>query len=333
MVHLKMEVPGLRKRSLIAASALALITVLLLCFAASAKRTSKYVGSSECATCHEDSHPAITAAHAKTKHQLAMTDAVKKPAAVVAVFDADSPFKKSDVRYVLGTGTVYQDYLDKDLKLLPGRWLVKERKWTKIEQVDAVTQCVGCHVTNFEPVARTWTELGVGCEACHGPGAAHSESMEAKDIINLKKLDPAKQNMVCGQCHSQATDASGKYAFSPRFVPGQNLGEFLKLKESCDDAPNSQYNTFLTSKHASTGSTCVTCHDSHGDKAKAAHQLRAPINTGCLGCHNVQIGQTKAVVDLKTHAPDAGADDTCATCHMPGGSHAFKKATGSAVSE
>lgn len=323
----------MQKRSWIIASALTLIAVLLLGYAASAKRTSKYIGSSECLVCHEDSHPAIVAAHAKTKHRLAMTDAAKKPAAIVAVFDEDSPFKKSDVRYVLGTGTVYQDYLDKDLKLLPGRWLVKEKKWTQAQQVDAVTQCVGCHVTNFEPEAKTWTELGVGCEACHGSGAAHSESMEAKDIVNPKNLDVKKQNMICGQCHSQATDGSGKYAFSPKFVPGQELGQFLKLKEVCEGAPNAQYNTFLTSKHASTGSTCVTCHDSHGDKAKAAYQLRAPINTGCLGCHSVQIGETKAVVDLKTHAPDADADATCATCHMPGGSHAFKKATGTAVSD
>lgn len=323
----------MRKRSLITASALAMTAVLLLGYAASAKRTAKYIGSSECATCHDDSHPAITAAHRKTKHRLAMTDAAKKPAAIVAVLDADSPFKKSDVRYVLGTGTDYQDYLDKDLKLLPGRWLVKEQKWVQIEQVDAVTQCVGCHVTNFDPETKTWTELGVGCESCHGSGAAHSESMEAKDIVNPKKLDAKKQNMICGQCHSQATDGSGKYAFSPKFVPGQDLGQFLKLKVCAEGAVNAQYNEFLTSKHASTGSTCVTCHDSHGDKAKAAHQLRAPISALCLGCHNVQIGQTKAVVDLKTHAPDAGADDTCATCHMPGGSHTFKKATGTAVSE
>ncbi len=43
--------------------------------------------------------------------------------------------------------------------------------------------CFNCHATNlaqnFDVAARayatSWTEMGIGCEACHGPGAAHVE--------------------------------------------------------------------------------------------------------------------------------------------------------------
>ena len=301
------------------------LAVLALGFVASAKRSAKYIGSADCAVCHEDTHPAIVKAHAKTPHHAAMADAAKMPGAIVATFGADSPIKKADIKYVLGTGQVYQNYLDAKLKVLSAKWLVKEKKWVRAEAVDGATQCVGYHTTNFDPSSKTWTELGVGCEACHGPGGAHSDSQEAKDIVNLKNLDPKKLDMVCGQCHSQGTDLSGKYAFSPDFVPGGDLDKYLKLKDSPEGAQNSQYNTFLTSKHESGGMKCTSCHDTHGDKARDKHQLRAPVNELCLGCHKMQLGAAKAITDLKSHAPTAAADATCASCHMHGGSHAFKK--------
>ena len=96
--------------------------VALLAFAAVANRDAGYVGTEECLACHESTHASLTAAYLKTMHHRAMTDAVAKPAAIVAKFDADSPVKKADIKYVLGVGRVYQNYLDKDLKLLPGTW-------------------------------------------------------------------------------------------------------------------------------------------------------------------------------------------------------------------
>jgi class 3 adenylate cyclase len=52
--------------------------------------------------------------------------------------------------------------------------------WTGIQQT-ANFMCIDCHVTNlrknFDLTANayksSWSELGVGCEACHGPGAGH----------------------------------------------------------------------------------------------------------------------------------------------------------------
>ena len=319
---------GIRGQKKSTFAILLLAAVLILAFGATAKRSAKYIGSADCAVCHEDTHPAIIKAYAKTMHHGAMADASKSPKAIVALFDGNSPINKADIKYVLGTGQVYQNYLDKNLKVLPAKWLVKEKKWVRAEAVDGATQCVGCHTTNFDPAAKTWTELGVGCEACHGPGGAHSDSQEAKDITNLKNLDQRKLDMICGQCHSTGTDLSGKYAFSPTFVPGDDLDKHFKLAESIEGAVNSQYNTFLTSKHQAGGMRCTACHDTHGDKAKDKHQLRTPTIELCLGCHRMKLGDTKAIEDLKSHAPTAAADATCASCHMHGGSHAFKKGSG-----
>lgn len=306
-------------RGLIGA-AVAAVVATAVALAASARKDASYVGSEECNVCHEDTHGALIQAHLKTLHHLAMLDAVEKPDAIVAEFDADSPVKKSDVRYILGTGRKYQNYLDKDLKLLPGKWDARAKKWVDIEPVDGATQCVGCHATNFDPQKKTWTEMGVGCEACHGPGGEHADSMDPADIINLRKLDSKKRTMVCGQCHAFGTDPTGKLAFSVTFLPGDDLGEHFKLKEPGEHAENTQYNTFLESKHADA-MTCTTCHDTHGDKTKAKPQLRRPINDQCLGCHKPH------VESMKAHAPKAGPDDTCATCHMLKGSHAFKEAS------
>jgi predicted CXXCH cytochrome family protein len=287
--------------------------------AAWAAKSAKYIGSTQCMTCHKDMHAALIGGYSKAAHHAAMTDAAKKPDAIVAKFDAGSPVAKADIKYVLGTGKVYQSYLDKDLKVLPGEWNVKDQKWVTIASVDGATQCVGCHTTNFDPAAKTWTELGVGCEDCHGPGGAHADSMDAADINSLKKLDSKKKDMVCGQCHSVGMDLTGKYAFPTTFLPGDDLAKHFKLTEPGEHARNSQYNTFITSKHYEGGMSCMTCHDPHGDKAKAKPQLKQPVTDQCLVCHKSAIGS------LKSHAPTAAADATCATCHMPNGSHKFTK--------
>jgi len=314
----------LRGSKLLALVLIAAVAVLMMTYGASAKRDAKYVGSVECATCHEDTHGPMLAAFAKTMHRSAMADATKKPAAIVAKFDEDSPFKKEDVKYVLGTGKVYQNYLDKNLKVLPGKWVTKDQKWVKAEPVDGTTQCVGCHVTNFDPAKKTWAEMGVGCESCHGPAGEHVESMEVTDIVDLRKLDAKKLNMVCGQCHAQGTDPSGKLAFSATFRPGDDLAKHFTVKAGATSGLNSQYNGFIESKHAEGGMKCSSCHDTHGDKVKDVKQLKAPTNKLCLGCHAQKLGETEAVKSLEEHAPGAAADTTCAACHMHGGSHTFK---------
>ncbi len=311
---------------------LGLVALLLLIawtgtISVSAKRAAKYVGSEDCAVCHEDTHPEIIKAHAKTLHSQAMFDVEKNPKSIVATFTPDAPIKKSDIKYVLGSGKVYQNYLDKNFKVLPAKWLVKEKKWVKQQPVDGLTQCVGCHVTNFDPAIKKWTELGVGCEACHGPGAVHADSQDPKDIINPKNLNQKRLNMVCGQCHAVGTDPSGKYAYSPTFVPGDDLSKHFKLTDAGPGAANSQYNTFLESKHEAGGQKCTSCHEPHGVNAKGPKQLRSSVNDLCLACHTMKLGDTDAVKDLKSHAPNAAPDATCASCHMEGNSHAFKKAS------
>jgi hypothetical protein len=75
--------------------------------------------------------------------------------------------------------------------------------------------CVGCHVvgldktTGFRSVRATPQLANVGCEACHGPGAAHSA---APKKIKLGKVGPAS----CQPCHK------------PENSPGFEFGAYWK---------------------------------------------------------------------------------------------------------
>src|SRR5690606_16066959 len=50
--------------------------------------------------------------------------------------------------------------------------------------------CADCHSTNLrknynveaDTFATTWSDINVGCEACHGPGSAHTEWANASSI-------------------------------------------------------------------------------------------------------------------------------------------------------
>src|SRR5579863_6374594 len=46
---------------------------------------------------------------------------------------------------------------------------------------------------------RGW--VGRSCEACHGPGQAHTEGPSADNIRNPAKLAPAAVDQVCLTCH------------------------------------------------------------------------------------------------------------------------------------
>jgi predicted CXXCH cytochrome family protein len=86
--------------------------------------------------------------------------------------------------------------------------------------------CVGCHVTGYEqPGGSTVTHnlegalVNVGCESCHGPGAAHANDPEKAGIL---RDTPAS---ICVQCHNaQHSDLFDYDAYRKMLVvPGHGL--------------------------------------------------------------------------------------------------------------
>lgn len=118
----------------------------------------------------------------------------------------------------------------------PFTWLIPEGRWVprnstflrpptlKLQSETWNFVCARCHATGSEPnldrSTRTWHtqvgELGISCEACHGPGQRHVtqqiefQSLPKKPesqstnlaIIHPKKIPPARASQICGSCHS-----------------------------------------------------------------------------------------------------------------------------------
>jgi predicted CXXCH cytochrome family protein len=122
----------------------------------------------------------------------------------------------SDVVYVVGANwkqrymipdetTGGHQFMDKQFNRMSGKW---ENYGNKN---DWDTMCATCHTTGYRllkydpanPKDQKWafSELGIGCEVCHGPGAKHVKSRAKKDIWNFAGKTPAEQTRVCGYCH------------------------------------------------------------------------------------------------------------------------------------
>lgn len=155
--------------------------------------------------------------------------------------------------------------------------------------------CFECHSTG--PVARDAgnelrpTEMGVRCEACHGPGAGHATAGDPALIANPARLDANEQNEFCGKCHwppaSKAEQPDWNYVWNVRHQP-------LYLAESaCFNRSDGEL-------------SCLSCHSPHD----AARNFDAAFyNTKCVSCH--QTGQREPAAVCRGSQPA-----NCISCHM-----------------
>lgn len=219
------------------------------------------------------------------------------------------------------------------------------------------TGCLVCHNGQPEPVARRdglykdppfrFGELGIGCEACHGPGALHIKEMQERkgrvlranevdtSIVNPAKLSPRLADDICQLCH-HAGDAvvnlPGKG--DTDFRPGTELAETMEIlklpikPEQREEANRLETrppvrgslemalwwkNSTMELSRCYTAShgklTCSICHSTH--HGPAAGEEKAAYRAACLTCH------TEASCALKPDAPERIAvSDYCVACHM-----------------
>ncbi|MDH3651682.1 MAG: T9SS type A sorting domain-containing protein [Saprospiraceae bacterium] len=177
--------------------------------------------------------------------------------------------------------------------------------------------CFKCHTTGGD-TSGTWlegvdglgtfSEGGVGCESCHGPGSDHvgagggTEGDRKIDrVYEFAHLDNGLGglsvggevqtadaegndiNFLCGTCHNRSyTD------------PINSSGGFIRHHEQWDE--------FVATRHNEVGFTCITCHNPH----KRVIWNGDGITQNCQTCH----GPQEAVMNHP-----AGLD--CIDCHMP----------------
>ncbi|WP_163991086.1 HEAT repeat domain-containing protein [Pyxidicoccus caerfyrddinensis] len=205
--------------------------------------------------------------------------------------------------------------------------------------------CLDCHVTgldaSYDRASHTWdtrfTDAGVACESCHGPGARHADTQDPKDIVQPAKLSNAQAMAVCAQCHGPRRPLFPILDGAHRFQPGQRYDDYYQpivllvgnersgdyFTDGRPSTSSFEYQALLQSRcHLQGGATCLTCHtaphEPHGANeleipkpAKTPAHVSASAST-CQQCHEDVFAQGKA----HTHHSARAAND-CLSCHMP----------------
>jgi hypothetical protein len=146
--------------------------------------------------------------------------------------------------------------------------------------------CLQCHASGLQPAGGTqnrfgdppFREGGVSCERCHGPGKNHVSKMISgnrkgpTEIVNPVKLDSARRDSVCAQCHlTGAARIPRAQAKDEAYRPGGLLADhFSYFVWTGADSPimgaNSHFEKLQQSscKRASGERLwCGECHDTH----------------------------------------------------------------------
>ncbi|MCA3554920.1 tetratricopeptide repeat protein [Aestuariivirga sp.] len=274
---------------------------------------------------------------------------------IVETEGADGKPARFEVRYTVGHRPLQQYLVETGrgrLQVLDLAWDAARKRWFHLypgqdappgdglhwtgSYKNWQARCATCHQTGFSKgfdfPTRTykshWAELTVGCEACHGPGAAHGAWARTKtggDPYTALPMGPGHQAQeigVCGPCHarreafSQLQPAAGapfhdNYALALLtpdlyFPDGQQKDEVFIL------------GSFLQSKMKARGVTCSNCHEPHGGG------LVAEGNAVCTQCHGPAGNDTfpslrKADFDTPAHHNHKQGSEAaqCVSCHMP----------------
>lgn len=223
--------------------------------------------------------------------------------------------------------------------------------WTGLNQ-NWNFMCAECHTTdlrkNYDAASdhfrTTWSELGVSCEGCHGPGSRHVAWAEHKRDGIDGAAEPENKGLLvtfheragvtwtrdkesgelrrsalpslrpeletCGRCHAR------RAALAEDWLPGSSLSSThlvsllepgLYHDDGQIDGEVYEYGSFRQSKMFAKGVTCSDCHEPHSLERRAAGDGL------CLQCHAADRYATS-----KHHLHEAASTaPTCSACHMP----------------
>lgn len=280
-------------------------------------------------------------------HDRAYTFGRKNGRPFVAIKFGPAPPESFAVDYTLGAKR-YQGYLsalpDGGIYVLPVFWHVEQKRWIDWKEITPIpdgahnirqiwnANCFNCHATNivqgYDVNAKrynsTWTEMGIGCEACHGPGREHNELMEAWDknpalkpaydnsdqnrhlsdtlkILSTRSSDPKRVFDTCAYCHGNKTNVfvgfkgGDRYAdYALPFLLSTPIPENDPQGEFWPDGRPNRFNRpqalTMSGCFQAGAISCASCHQSHGSRFEAS--LKVDIHDGrkgdelCTQCHS-----------------------------------------------
>ncbi len=250
------------------------------------------------------------------------------------------------VDYTLGAKR-YQGYLaslpNGGIYVLPVFWQVDQKRWIDWKEITPIpdgahgirqiwnANCFNCHATNivqgYDVNAKrynsSWTEMGIGCEACHGPGREHNLLMEAWEknpalkpaydssdqnrqlsdtlkILSTRSSDPKRVFDTCAYCHGNKTNifvgfkAGDRYAdYAMPFLLSTPIPDNDFQGEFWPDGRPNRFNRpqalTMSGCFQAGAISCASCHLSHGSTYEAS--LKVDIHDGrkgdelCTQCH------------------------------------------------
>lgn len=249
------------------------------------------------------------------------------------------------VAFIIGSGQRGRSYVVERDGLLfqsPISWYSQKLAWdlspgyepARHERFDRriAKECLFCHVGRVEfsdPVASRlsaapFPEPAIGCERCHGPGEAHVQAQRAsraaapdRSIVNPARLEPARRDAVCHQCHlrsEQLFTRAGRNAFD--FRPGEDYEATWLAFVQRPDQPETavtiveqlQSSECFLKSEGRLG--CIACHDPHRRPTLA--ERSAFYRERCLKCH-----AERGCSQPEEQRQAAPAGDSCIACHMP----------------
>ena len=280
-------------------------------------------------------------------HDRAYTFGMKNGKPVISISFGGRPPESFTVDYTLGAKR-YQGYLstlpEGRIYVLPVFWHIASKRWIDWKEITPIpdgahdlrqiwnANCFNCHGTNivqgFDSQAKgyrsTWTEMGIGCEACHGPGREHVTLMEAweKKPASKPKYDSSSKNRglsdtlrifstrssdtrriydTCAYCHGNKTNVfvgfkgGDRYAdFATPLLMSEPIPATDPQGEFWPDGRPNRFNRpqalTMSGCFKAGAITCTNCHVAHGSRNE--HSLKVNIYQGrngdalCTQCHS-----------------------------------------------
>jgi hypothetical protein len=197
--------------------------------------------------------------------------------------------------------------------------------------------CITCHAgrvanvpgendTFEEPL---FLEEAIGCERCHGPGEKHVVRQEEgkvivghdDSIVNPGRLDPARRESVCNQCHLQGEQSVPRYGRTfYDFRPGQLLDDVWTVSVEGNGvrfdgmtravSQVQQMRASACYQQSEGRMSCNSCHPAHTvpDSGAKADYFRGR----CMECH-----AERGCSLPEIRRGGASAEKSCIDCHMP----------------
>jgi tetratricopeptide (TPR) repeat protein len=231
-----------------------------------------------------------------------------------------------NVTWDVERGRWYKQYPDQDIPA--DDWL----HWTRGAQ-NWNGMCAECHSTDlqkgYDPATdsyeTTWSDIDVGCEACHGPGSRHvawagiapmarPELPEYGLAVTTSRISPRRMVEICAPCHSRRSEL-GDYDHTEVELLDHMLPSLLAESLYHNDGQILDevyvYGSFLQSKMYAREVSCPDCHDSH------SLELHREGNELCLQCHEREVYDTSDHhFHKQIHEGRESDGAKCVKCHM-----------------